>query len=360
MGAHWQRQELDLLIMKTLYEYGPLMGSMLAHKLSKAVNCKPQKVYDRLKEMRGLHLIGNDQYTGLTWEDKVSRRPKRPKNLGKVFYLTGYGVQQTKQLVLDMELTGKERSQRPEEKDLEIHWQISKILANMDLEFTPGRMYKYLYDVPQNFTIDLGYGEWQIVCARNSKEFFKNLVHQQGRVLEQNGLTKRLILCGSKRQQIEYVKYLYVAKSPQMYVLEYKDYPAIHRLLTSDIIEDALQSLQEIYGEAGRLDTPKDGYHYTVGGRPANIYSLVGYPVSTMRRLEKSLTLKGYVGFADEEQRQYYEKRFPECIKNHSLFIIKEHGNLIIPADITKKQQEDYENWAVDLDLDLDLDLDII
>ncbi len=342
MGAHWQRQEMDLWLMKMLYDYGPLMGSMLAKKYSTIAGCKEQKVYDRLKELRRMKMVGSEQYTGVKWEDKLSRRPKRPKNLGKVFYLTGYGVEQTKILVYDVSLTGKERSQKPEEKELEVHWQVSDIIIKTGLNFTPGKVFKYAKEIPMNFTIDLGYGDWQILFARNSKESFKNLVNLQGRILYQRGFKKRILLCGSKRQQQDYIKYLFLSHANQVHVINYQEHTMLTRLLTGDIIQDAVNTLQ-----AEKLDTPKGGYQYLVNGKPANIFSLVTYPVETIFRLEKTITLPSYIGFNDESQQRWYEKHYPKIFERHTPFIIKEHDH---PLAEPVEEKGVYRDWAADIE----------
>ncbi len=181
LGVHWKRQELDLKIMKLLYEHGAVQGKTIVDKLSQVNQVKRQKVYDRIKGLQELKIIAGVKYLGITWEEKRKKKKNNPRNLGTMYFLTMYGVQQAKAILYNKEITGNERSFKPEESDIETYWQASQIMSNTDLEFTSARKFKKHHQLQRNFIVDMVYKDWYIVIAKNNREIYKNLLIQQSR-----------------------------------------------------------------------------------------------------------------------------------------------------------------------------------
>jgi hypothetical protein len=250
LGIHWQRQELDLEIMKMLYEYGPIRARTFVDVFS---NHKQQKVYDRLRELRRMEMLDSEVYVGESDEEQSSNRIKKPKKYGKVYFLTSYGVERTKLLVYGAEKDGNERSQRPDDKEIATYWKASLLMSNIPLKFMPKRIFKRKYDLPNNMMIDLGYKRWAITFARNSTETHRARLAHQMSVMVNRGHSKNLILCNTRAQQLSLVKYFRTAYAPGVYVLVFNDYDTITRLLTDTVMEDTIHGSRSCVIGFGRV-----------------------------------------------------------------------------------------------------------
>ncbi len=349
MGIHWQRQELDLEIMKMLYEYGPIRARTFVDVFS---NHKQQKVYDRLRELRRMEMLDSEAYVGESDEEQSSNRIKKPKKYGKVYFLTSYGVERTKLLVYGAEKDGNERSQRPDDKEIATYWKASLLMSNIPLKFMPKRIFKRKYDLPNNMMIDLGYKRWAITFARNSTETHRARLAHQMSVMVNRGHSKNLILCNTRAQQLSLVKYFRTAYTPGVYVLVFNDYDTITRLLTDTVMEDTIQTLQDEVGPVERLDPPQDGYKYRVNNQYANIYPLVGFPIEQMIKLEKSVTLPGYIALADIQQYKQIIKHYSKLLAKYKPIIAKEYIHTLEEEPETPAEKERYRDWAAEINFD--------
>lgn len=341
MGIQWQKQELDLKIMKTLYEYRAVRGKTLVEMFS---DHKQQTIYDRLRELRRMHLIDRDVYTGITLEDRQLNRQKKPRQLGKIYYLTKIGVEQTKIHVYNTELTGFEKTHRPEEKELEIYWRVSVILSNVGLKFIPARIFKKQKGFPPNLMIDLGYEDWSITFVRSNQESHRLALLQLARILELRGERKLLFLCGTRPQYMTLVKYLVENHVKGTYVLMQDDYENIRRLLTGTFMDDAVSTLQYEYEDAvEQLVPPVNGYNYRLGDSYFNIYPLLGYPTEMLRKLAHETTPPGFIMVADSHQYKQLLKHYPDYFKKHRI-IVAEHR---APAE-----EERYKDWSVEINIE--------
>lgn len=350
MGIHWQRQELDLEIMKMLYEYGPIRARTFVDIFHEH---KQQKVYDRLRELRRMKMLDSEVYIGDSSEDRPSNRIKKPKKYGKLFYLTSFGVQQTKAIVYNAEVNGNERTQKPEEKEMGIYWKTSLLLSNVPLKFTPKRVFKRKYDLPTNLAIDLGYRDWAITIARNSTETHRLNLVQQARIMASKGHNKNLILVDTRAQQLSFVKYFIQAHTPGIYVMVLSDYDNITRLLTDAVMDDAVQTLQEEIGPVEVLDPPEGGCRYKVNNEKTNIYSLIGYPIEQMLKLEKATTMPGYLVLADMQQYKQIVKHFSKHLAKYKPFVTKEYIHTPVVEIETPAEKERYRDWAAEIDMEL-------
>lgn len=348
MGIHWQRQELDLEILKMLYEYGPIRARTFVDVFSE--DHKQQKVYDRLRELRRMEMLDSEVYLGESDEEQPSNRIKKPKKYGKVFYLTTYGVEKTKYIAYGVEKDGNERSQKPDGREIATYWKASLLMSNIPLRLTPKRIFKRKYDLPNNMMIDLGYKGWAITFARNATETHRARLAHQVSVMVDRGHSKNLVLCNTRAQQLSLVKYFQKAYSPGVYVLVLNDYDNITRLLTETVIDDTIQTLREDIGPVEIFDSPQEGYRYKVNNQYVNIYSLVGYPIEQLIKLEKPLTLPGYIALADIQQYKQIVKHYSKLLAKYKPIIAKEHVHPIEEEIETPEEKEMYKDWAVDID----------
>ncbi len=320
-----------------LYEYKSISGLSLAVRL--ADKGDKQKVYDRLKGLRQNGLINNEVYIGITWEEKQAKKNKRPRKLGKMYYLTKTGVEQAKQIIYNQEINGNERSQKPDEKEIDSLWQVSLIMEHVPLEFSSGQRYKNAYNLQRNFIADLIYQDWYIVIAANSKEPYKNLLVQQAIQSKAKGIDTRLILCNSTTQIVNLMRYFEETHAPETHFLMQNDYEGIEQVVSSNK-EKTIQALEKIYGKIERLQFPIEGYQYKVDGKLTNIYSLIGNPIRQLYKLPNALP--GYIIVANPKQLMFLEKHFPQHIKKHTSVIISE-------TNMTTKGEGGQDNWDIDL-----------
>jgi hypothetical protein len=352
MGISWKRQELDLEIMKLLYEHKAVRGKTIVMRFAQY---DQQKIYDRLRELHRMRFIDRVGYSGITQDDILTKRKKKAKRLGKLYYLTRIGVEQVKIHVYNTELSGTEKTQRPEEKDLENYWKASVLMSEINLEFVPSRIHKREKDYPMNLMIDLGYRDWNITFVRNNQESHRINLLQLARILELRGSTKTLLLCGTRTQYMTLVKYLMANHAKDTYVLMMDDYENIRRLLNETFMDDAVQTLGAEYGlEVEKLDTPIDGYNYRTGNYYFNIYPLLGFPSETMRKLQKPVTMPGFIMVADPKQHKLLLKHYPDLFNKYRIVIAEERIHHPIKEEEieTTEEHEMYKDWAAEIDFD--------
>jgi len=176
---------------------------------------------------------------------------------------------------------------------------------------------------------------------------------QQARIMASRGFNKNLILCNTRAQQISFVRYFHKSKHPGIYVLVLSDYVNITRLLTETVMDDAIQTLQETVGPVEVLDPPEDGCRYKVNNEKTNIYSLIGYPIEQLFKLEKSLTMPGYIALADMPQYRQIVKHFPDYLAKYKPFVTKEYIHTPVVEIETPAEKERYRDWAAEIDMEL-------
>ena len=352
MGIQWQQQELDKDILKMLIDFGPIRGRTFCDVFQ---DYKKQQVYDRLRELRRMKMLESEMFVGESDdEEQASNRVKKPKKYGKLYFLTSYGVEKAKNIVYGIEGDGSERSQKPDEREMAVYWKSSLLMSHIPLKFTPKRVFKRKYNLASNMMIDLGYRGWAITFARNTTEIHKAKLALQASIMVSAGHSKNLVVCNTRAQQSSFVKYFQQKHCPGIYVLVLNDYDTITRLLTETIINDTIQTLREEVGPVEIFDTPQEGYRYEVNGKKANIYSLVGFPIETLIRLNKKVPLPGFMALADITQYKQIARHYPKLLERYTPIIAKEFIHPPIEEEIeTPEEKEAYTDWAAEINMDL-------
>ena len=312
MPNRWQKKTLDIEILKLINEHKALIGKSITQKIIRNYNpsLKEQQIYTRLAGLVKLQLLNQTTY-------KITSR-KACRKGGTLYSLTPEAVQELKTMGI------RAKYQPMKARDLDGLYMHSRILEYIPLQLINGATYKRKHKI-QNFGIvDFVYNNWELIAVqRPTDKDYGNILVQQAKIAENNGRKKRLYLCKNRPQMINLIKRFSKEHINTGLFAVFNDIAVITQIIEERAQSEIDQYVARVYGlnrsTYTQYENPKEEI--------VKVYNLIGYNSRAIRQV-KFEHHPSYIGFANNSDMQYFDKRFPRILNRHIPFALGETAEL--------------------------------
>lgn len=326
MPNRWQRKELDVEILKLIYQHKALIGKTVGVILERDYDpsLNENKVYARLAGLCKVNLMERNLY-------KITSK-KACRKGATLYALTPTGVQELQKMGLPV----KYKPVRA--RDLDGLFMRSKILEMIPLKLINGAIYKAENKL-QNFgLLDFYYNGYELVIQKSTDKQFEKILVAQAKSLEKDRNRKRLYLCKSRPQMITLIKRFMAEHINTGQFVVYKDVDTIVQILEGR----AQPELDERVCKEFNLEKLTPEQYEQPDGRITKVYNLIGYNPKVIRCLKKEM-VPSYVGFAHQSDAKYLAKKFPNILENH--IIVPLDQELVANVAVAPEYEPEYDPW---------------
>lgn len=309
MARTWARQDMDIGILESLYDYKSLCGKTIARLYTAE---RENHAYERLYALKKRGLVEGVPYYDI---DEWNGREKKRK--ATMYFLTLAGVREVKRIrCLDMD--GTERSMRPEDDQLTPLYFRSLVIENTPLELIDAKEFKIKNKIPNFVTLDYTYGEWQIIIERKQSAQYRKKVCQYVKGLAENpACGDFLIICPSESKRMATIKDWMKDYGPNAYFMVRDNFEGMSKLISGDTMAETIQMIEVNKGKVEKLPTAEEGFSHTVNGDRCVVVDLVGFPIRPLRQLKGIITPhhKAHVGVESVDDLKAIARCLPEILK---------------------------------------------
>ncbi|MDD3040403.1 hypothetical protein [Bacteroides sp.] len=314
MTRAWERQELDLKILESLYDVKALIGRTVV-KIYTSGN--EQRGYDRLHALKKRGLVEGIPYCEVKGNGRKENLPGKRKKRATLYYLTADGVRVAKKLK-KLEIDGAERSMRPEEEQLIPLYFASLLAENIPLKFYNAKEFKLKNRIPNFVTLDLICGDWLIIIEREQNNAYRRNLCKQVKGLRENPACGNiLILCHSELKRTVSIQTWKKEYGPTAHFMVKDNYNGIYRLLSGNTTAEIIKTIEQNKGPVQMLTLPVEGFTHIINGKRSVIIDLIGFPVRSMRHLSGVITPNHnpHIGVESVDDLKAIVRCFPEILR---------------------------------------------
>lgn len=314
MTRTWAMQELDLIILKKLYDSKALRGKTIAKLFTPE---KENRGYDRLHALMKKELVEGINYCVVENSGSAEKPEGKKVKKATLYYLTQDGVEVVKRM-RDIKVDGTERTMKPDEGQLMPLYYSSLLMEYVPLEFKNAKEFKINNKIPNFVTLDLICENWQIIVERKQSAQYRRKVLQYVKGLMDNPVCGDfMIICPTETKRLMSIKAWREDYGPNAYFMTKDNYSGITKLLTYSTLAEIIQIIEDNKGLVEKLPKPEDGFTYTVNGERCVIVDLVGFPARPLRHLAGTITEshKAHVGVENINDLKIIARYFPEILR---------------------------------------------
>lgn len=338
MARKWAKQEIDLRILKALYEHRYLRGKILVMIGGEGEKRGYERIGALTKQgfMVGETLVKKVKIGSVKEQDFMNRK------VAVIYYLTAKGIAVVKEEVLGERPDGKEKTRKPTESQVLDAYRLSLIFEQLfDLydEFIPVADYKKENNLVNFLPLLMAHKKAMFLLDEETVSLRRNLLLQCQSMSERIDIPAVVILTTGKRSHYELLNF-WKENYGQNELIIYKEnlYGIRHVLSDKQIFKNYFK-LNNIPFK--RLPIPQNGFSYKIGDEYAHYYDLVGLPAKELRRVRKAEG-KIYIGITNQEEIELLKRLYPEIAKKEIEYL--ELENLLGKLEFNKEPISD--KWS--------------
>lgn len=311
MARKWAKQEIDLRILKALYDHKYLRGKTLAM----IGNEGEKRGYERISALEKQGFLSKETLVKRVNIGPIREEKYMNRKVAAIYYLTARGECIVKENITHEEISGTEKTRRPIEQRMVSAYSLSLLLEQLfDLydEIIPVLEYKRKNNLANFLPILMAHKKAMFFLDDASPSSRKNLFLQAQSLAERFERSSLVVLVKGKRSHYELLNYYKENYGQDELILHVENIYGIRHILSDRQIFKNYFKLNDIDFE--ELSSPKGGYSYKIDGEYAHLYDLVGLPAKRMRRIRK-LDGKIYIGITSQEEVKLLNRLYPEMLK---------------------------------------------